>query len=115
MEDWAANTLYNGYEANSPQIEWFWALVRDLTASDRLALLAFVTGSSAVPAAGFARLPGLGREQKFSIMRLEDSALLPRASTCFNLLKLPAYATREILEQKLLIVLRYGVSGFTFS
>ena len=50
-----------------------------------------------------------------SAAELGRAQLLPTASACFNLLKLPAYARFEVLEQKLLTAIRHGAEGFVFS
>ncbi|VDN16196.1 unnamed protein product [Dibothriocephalus latus] len=50
----------------------------------------------------------------FGSRRGEEQARLPSASTCFNLLKLPNYASRSVLRDKL----RYAInsnSGFELS
>jgi len=41
--------------------------------------------------------------------------MLPTASTCFNLLKIPAYTSKRHLTNKLLTAIRHGSQGFTFS
>jgi ubiquitin-protein ligase E3 B len=41
----------------------------------------------------------------------KSKASLPSASTCYNLLKLPAYATRAVLKEKLLHAIASG-TGF---
>jgi hypothetical protein len=45
----------------------------------------------------------------------ERSLLLPTASACFNMLKLPAYPRFEVLEKKLLMAVRCGAEGFVFA
>jgi ubiquitin-protein ligase E3 A len=59
-------------------------------------LLLFSTGSDRVPIRGLGSLP-------FTIQKHgPDSERLPSASTCFNILLLPNYSTKEKLQQKLL-------------
>jgi hypothetical protein len=43
-----------------------------------------------------------------------DTMRLPTASTCFNLLKLPVYATRARLQERLLYAIRAN-AGFELS
>jgi hypothetical protein len=43
-----------------------------------------------------------------------DTDRLPSASTCFNLLKLPAYKTKKRLKERLLYAIRSG-AGFELS
>ena len=44
----------------------------------------------------------------------EHDTRLPTASTCFNVLKLPAYSSRQIMNGKLLAAVRSN-SGFELS
>jgi len=37
------------------------------------------------------------------------------ASTCFNMLKLTSYSSEKQLKDKLLIAIRHGAEGFSFS
>lgn len=47
-------------------------------------------------------------------MGRKETARLPTASTCFNLLKLPNYKSRKSLKEKLLYAIRSG-TGFELS
>lgn len=119
VTDWEAHTEYSaGYTAQSPQVQWFWHAVKSqLNAEEVAMLLQFVTGSGRVPLGGFAKLRGLGALQKFGIAQvvLEKPNQLPTASTCFNLLKLPAYENEEQLLRCLTIAVHCGASGFVFN
>ena len=143
VDDWQRNTAYRQYRATDPQIVWFWRVVRALEQAERALLLKFCTGSSHVPAGGFATLFGLNGPTRFTIARVqahtgraeegemaaastsvpaghrnpeyEKNLLLPTASACFNMLKLPSYNRFELLEEKLLTAVRHGAEGFAFS
>ncbi|XP_065067816.1 E3 ubiquitin-protein ligase HACE1-like [Rhopilema esculentum] len=117
FEDWKNNTLYQaGYDAESQQVKWFWETVEDFDQQERSLLLQFVTGSSRVPWGGFASLIGASGPQKFTISSTASlDNVLPSASTCFNLLKLPEYSSKEDLVEKLKTALKHGVSGFEFA
>eukprot|EP01027_Heterolobosea_sp_BB2_P017157 GEZU01024334.1.p1 GENE.GEZU01024334.1~~GEZU01024334.1.p1 ORF type:complete len:332 (+),score=118.30 GEZU01024334.1:184-1179(+) len=102
--DWKNNTSYERnppLEEDKQVIEWFWEIVRDeLNDEQRRALMAFTTGSPAVPFGGFANLS----PNKFTICVLTYNKVgLPMASTCYNRLKLRRYATRDELKTKLLM------------
>ena len=43
------------------------------------------------------------------------SGQIPMASTCFNMLKLTSYSSEKHLKDKLLIAIRHGAEGFSFS
>ena len=67
IDDWKANTVYQGYTSSSPQIQWFWRAVRSLNQEEKAKLLQFCTATSKVPLEGFASLQGMRGTQKFSI------------------------------------------------
>ena len=129
VDEWRANTIYEGgYDADSPQVRWLWRLVGKFTPEERTLLLKFVTGSSRMPAGGFAQLQGMNGVRLFEVMRVAagwtegggggggggGSYALPTASTCFNTLRLPAYPSYDVLEQQVTTALRHGVEGFAF-
>jgi hypothetical protein len=112
--DWRANTHYSGYKADSAAVGLFWDVVDEMTSKERKQLLQFATGSTRVPTGGFAQLRGSNGIQLFTLS--EDAAVpaterLPTASTCFNLLKLPPYPTKQTMHQKLILALRLGGEG----
>ncbi|XP_062601768.1 E3 ubiquitin-protein ligase HACE1-like [Saccostrea cucullata] len=116
VEDWRKYTEYSGYDENSPQIQWFWEVVEELGQQDRVLLLQFTTGSSRVPFGGFSRLGGGGGPQKFTISHITyQPQLLPTASTCINLLKLPEYSTKSELKERLMVALQCGSQGYTMA
>jgi E3 ubiquitin-protein ligase HACE1 len=106
--DWRAHTEYSGFAATDDVVAWFWSLVDEMPTAERAKLLAFSTGSARVPATGFANLMGYnGARTRFKIERLDGSAQrLPVAQTCFNTLKLAAYPSKRMLEEKLLVAMQ---------
>ena len=118
VADWKRSTQYTGgfTEAYSTVL-WFWKVVKTMSAQQRAEMLHFVIGSSRAPATGFAQLMGYGgNQQRFTLQPVAGQALpgrfrLPTASTCFNTLRLPTYATMEELKQKLLLAVG-GARGF---
>ncbi|XP_066926348.1 E3 ubiquitin-protein ligase HACE1-like [Clytia hemisphaerica] len=118
VEDWKKHTTYQaGFDHDDQTIKWFWEVVEDVfTKEEQVELLQFVTGTSRVPWGGFANLAGATGSQQFTICRTEGKQdLLPTASTCFNMLKLPDYETKEILEKKIRIAITCGGQGFEFT
>jgi ubiquitin-protein ligase E3 C len=110
VDDLRQNCHVTGYTAESKTIEMFWRFAEsDMTASDRVALLNFVTSSPRAPLMGFRAL-----KPQFGIQRVPDPNRLPTASTCVNLLKLPDYQDYNTLKEKLLLAIR-AKSGFDFS
>ena len=102
--EWEAHARYERCTEHTAQMRWLWAAVGGMTPQRRRQLLAFVTGSSALPAGGFAVLRGFnGAPHAFTVRLVptEGDERLPRASTCFNILHLPAYSTPAVLEARL--------------
>ena len=72
-------------------------------------LLMFVTSCPRSPLLGFASM-----EPKFCISRMDcehANDKLPTASTCFNILRLPAYTSEKVLYEKLMYAINAN-AGF---
>jgi len=108
LEDLRQNTRYNGYFSGDLVISRFWAVMGQLSESDRAAVVRFVTACERPPCLGWAAL-----QPPFTIQRVDcsDDTRLPTASTCFNVLKLPTYSSQHVLKDKLLLAVR-GATGF---
>jgi E3 ubiquitin-protein ligase HERC4 len=76
------------------QIRWFWEVFHDLSLEDKKSFLLFLTGSDRIPIQGMKAI-------KILIQPTTDNKFLPVAHTCFNLLDLPRYQTKEKLKYKL--------------
>ncbi|CAH0605431.1 unnamed protein product [Chrysodeixis includens] len=85
----------NGYTSTDPQIRWFWETFHELSLEDKKKFLLFLTGSDRVPIQGM-------RDIKIRIQAVADDRYFPVAHTCFNLLDLPRYKTKERLKYHLL-------------
>ncbi|CEI69817.1 putative E3 ubiquitin-protein ligase mug30 [Fusarium venenatum] len=81
-------------------IDWFWETFQEATSQDQRKLLSFITGSDRIPATGAAVLP-----IKISCLG-EDEGRYPIARTCFNMLSLSRYASKERLEKMLWTAVR---------
>lgn len=109
LDDMQRHTVLHGYEAASPTMVSFWSVLRSLPADDVRNLLRFITSCPRPPLLGFAYLkPNLG------IQIVTDTTRLPSASTCMNLLKLPAYEDEATLRDRLAIAIRSNM-GFGLS
>lgn len=110
VEDLRQHTRYaGGYGAASGTVRDFWSVVRAFSERDKAALLRFVTSSDRSPPLGFSALNPSFTIQKPSSTVGTDA--LPTASTCFNVLVLPPYASAAALKQKLLLAIHSG-TGF---
>lgn len=113
--DWKKHTEYKQCTAEDDVIKWFWNIVTPLKEEEKALLMKFSTGSPCVPLGGFAALTGLSGPTKFTISKIEGLNKIPMASTCFNMLKLTSYSSEKHLKDKLLIAIRHGAEGFSFS
>ncbi|XP_050296568.1 ubiquitin-protein ligase E3A isoform X2 [Anthonomus grandis grandis] len=100
------STEYDGgYTNDSQVIKDFWSVVHALSTEDKRKLLQFTTGSDRVPIGGLSRL-------KLVIAKNgQDSDRLPTAHTCFNVLLLPEYSSKEKLKDRLVKAINYS-KGF---
>jgi E3 ubiquitin-protein ligase NEDD4 len=117
VDDWQSNTFYVGMFATGEEetVQWFWEIVRDEYDIEMKArLLQFVTGTSGVPPGGFAFLKG-GDDtpRKFTIQGVDVTTLIyPKAHTCFNVLDLPNYSTKDELRRRLTFSITTSYVGF---
>lgn len=81
--------------ATQPVLKWFWESFEQATPQLQRRLLSFITGSDRIPATGAASL----------IIRInclgDDDGRFPSARTCFNMLSLYQFKTKERLEKSL--------------
>ncbi|KAJ1966594.1 hypothetical protein IWQ62_002370 [Dispira parvispora] len=93
-------TLYDGgFTAKSRVIRYFWEVVHAFTDEQKKRLLFFTTGSDRVP------IGGLGKLQFVIAKNGVNSDRLPTSHTCFNVLLLCEYNTKEKLRNRLLTAL----------
>ncbi|PKI84585.1 hypothetical protein MVES_001753 [Malassezia vespertilionis] len=101
LDNLREHTLYGGFHEKDLAITFFWEALASLDQDSRRAFLRFVTSSPNPPLRGFVEL-----NPKFAIRNAgDDVSRLPTASTCVNLLKLPAYTSKEQALEKL----RYAI------
>lgn len=81
--------------ATEPVIQWFWQSFEKAQIQDQRKLLSFITGSDRIPAMGATNL----------IIKLsclgDDNTKFPIARTCFNMLSLWRYSSKQKLETML--------------
>jgi len=86
----------NGFSKDHPVIKNFWEVVHSLEMEQKKKLLFFATGSDRSP------IGGLGQLNFVITKHGPDSDRLPSAHTCFNILLLPEYSSKEKLQERLL-------------
>ncbi|CAL1546585.1 unnamed protein product [Lymnaea stagnalis] len=111
LVDMRQHTKYSGeYTDDHPVIQTFWSVVNEFTDKQKRQLLKFVTSCSRPPLLGFRDL-----YPAFCIHSAgAEIDRLPTASTCMNLLKLPAFQDSNTMKTKLLYAIESG-SGFELS
>ncbi|CAI8030927.1 Ubiquitin-protein ligase E3B [Geodia barretti] len=134
VEDLRKYTHYaGGYHANHKVILWLWDVLKNhFNADDRGNFLKFVTSCSRPPLLGFKHLHppftircvqmthSEDRDESVTGMikgffkRHQQPHRLPSSSTCFNLLKLPNYTSRNMLKEKLMYAIKANC-GFELS
>ncbi|XP_019887375.1 probable E3 ubiquitin-protein ligase HERC4 isoform X1 [Ooceraea biroi] len=100
------NTTYkDDYFKEHPTIVLFWQVFHELPLEEKKKFLLFLTGTDRIPIQGMKVI-------KITIQPMSDERFLPAAHTCFNLLDLPRYKTRERLKYKLLQAIQHN-EGFS--
>ena len=119
VRDWRSNSEYAGeYEkkgAAHKNVKMFWEVVEEeFSVEQRARLLQFTTGTSGVPAAGFAMLQGNdGNIRKFTVNSItKQASIFPRAHTCFNRIDLPLYENKKELKKYLTLAVSMECTGF---
>ncbi|KAL3150237.1 hypothetical protein ABBQ32_000095 [Trebouxia sp. C0010 RCD-2024] len=94
-----------GFSAEHPTIVAFWEVVMALSFEQKKSFLRFCTGCDRAPVEGLAAL-------KLTIQRGgPDTDRLPTSHTCFNVLLLPEYASKEKLRNRVLTAIE-NAQGF---
>ncbi|KAE8630832.1 hypothetical protein XENTR_v10000981 [Xenopus tropicalis] len=90
------NAIYKGdYSTAHPTVRMFWETFHDFPLEKKKKFLLFLTGSDRIPIYGMSSLRIIIQ----SISSGEDH--LPVAHTCYNLLDLPKYSSKETLRRRL--------------
>ena len=94
-----------GYTTEYPTVRNFWSVIHSFSLTDKKKFLAFVTGCDRAPVGGLSKLPLLIQRSG------PDSNRLPSSHTCFNVLLLPDYRSREKLRERLTMAIQ-DTQGF---
>ncbi|XP_033108353.1 probable E3 ubiquitin-protein ligase HERC4 isoform X2 [Anneissia japonica] len=93
------------YHKNNETIRFFWEVFHELTIEQKRKFLVFLTGSDRIPVRGMSQV-------KMIIQPVFGSTdFLPVAHTCFNLLDLPMYESKEKMREKFLMAVE-NAQGF---
>lgn len=124
------NAGVGGFGADHDVVKWFWEVADELSEKDKKRLLFFATGSDRVP------LRGLG-SLRFVLHRMQTTPdhlpvvrgppprtrpaptppltappAAPQAHTCYNIVELPEYRSKDELRERLMKALDYAETGF---
>ncbi|XP_068124271.1 ubiquitin-protein ligase E3A isoform X1 [Hyperolius riggenbachi] len=94
-----------GYTRESQIIREFWEIVHAFTDEQKRLFLQFTTGTDRAP------VGGLGKLKMIIAKNGPDTDRLPTSHTCFNVLLLPEYSSKEKLKERLLKAITYA-KGF---
>jgi len=101
-------TRYIGWEASHKSVKDFWSIVKRYDFEQKKKLLEFVTASDRVPVGGM-------RNLNFTLQRNGvDDVHLPTSYTCFGILLMPEYSTKEVMKEKMAMALENS-KGFGFA
>uniref|UniRef100_A0A8C9W0H7 Ubiquitin-protein ligase E3A n=1 Tax=Scleropages formosus TaxID=113540 RepID=A0A8C9W0H7_SCLFO len=94
-----------GYNRDSRIIRDFWETVHSFGEEQKRLFLQFTTGTDRAP------VGGLGKLKMIIAKNGPDTDRLPTSHTCFNVLLLPEYSSKEKLRERLLKAITYA-KGF---
>jgi HECT-domain (ubiquitin-transferase) len=102
----AAAKYDGGFDAASEAVVWFWDILHSLPLEQKREFLRFTSGSDRAPVGGLGKL-------SICIQRAgPDTDRLPTSHTCFNILLLPEYASREKMAERLVTAITNSSAGF---
>ncbi|TDH16305.1 hypothetical protein EPR50_G00018530 [Perca flavescens] len=95
-EEMEKNAVYKGeYTATHPTVRLFWEVFHEFPLEKKKQFLLFLTGSDRIPIHGMESLRIIIQSTT------AEEHYLPVAHTCYNLLDMPRYQTKEILCRRL--------------
>lgn len=101
-------TNYVGWSPSHRTVREFWSIVKRYSLDQKRKLLEFTTASDRVPVGGMKNL-------QFTLQRNGvDDDHLPTSYTCYGILLLPEYSSKEVLREKLAMALENS-KGFGFA
>ena len=106
VNDLKQNCVYTDYHEKSVTIKYFWEILDEFSAQQKIQFLLYVTSCSRPPTLGFGSM-----KPKLCISRDENTNHLPTANTCMNVFRLPDYKDKETMRKKILYAI-YSKAGF---
>lgn len=96
-EEMEKNATYKGeFSASHPTVKMFWEVFHEFPLEKKKQFLLFLTGSDRIPIHGMASLRIVIQSTA------AEEHYLPVAHTCYNMLDMPCYQTKETLRHRLM-------------
>jgi E3 ubiquitin-protein ligase TRIP12 len=109
----ASVEISHGYTQNSEQIKMLFEIVAEFSNAERSLFVKFITGAERLPIGGLGALqPRLTVARRINEAGDNSDEALPSVMTYTNYLKLPAYSSKRIMREKLLLAIHEGQEGF---
>jgi hypothetical protein len=98
-------TIYEFVQPTAPHVQWLWEVLAEESPATREAFVNFVTARSRLP-------PGvqLKIEMPTGQQRSQPDKFMPQSATCFSVLKLPPYTSKEVLRTRLLYAIHHAAT-----
>jgi len=117
MKDLEENIRFGyGYEGKQPQKQMLFEVILELDKERQSKLFKFITGCERLPIGGLSALqPRIIVARRISEDYQSPDETLPTAATCTNYFKLPAYSSKKIMKERLVLAITEGQEGFLLS
>ena len=103
IDEFKANTTYEGFDQGDINIKWFWEWFESTTENERIKYLKFVSGRSRLP-----KSENIIKYRHIISKAVHDEKNgFPKSMTCFFKLNLPQYDSKEMLVKKMKYAIIY--------
>lgn len=103
IEAFANNTVYeHGLTPETPVVQYFWQVLKELPHDQQTQFVQFALARSRLPVSPRWPVPFRIHPMKRHEVADEDPFCIT-VSTCFNTMTLPAYSSKQVLKEKLLL------------
>jgi E3 ubiquitin-protein ligase TRIP12 len=102
--------ISHGFTSDSPEIRMLFEVLSELSLEEQRLVVQFITGYAQLPIGGLAAL-----QPKLTVARRdgdEPDRELPSVMTCKNYFKMPAYSSKKIMRERILMAISEGQGSF---
>jgi hypothetical protein len=117
MADLERNIIFgHGYAEKAPQRKMLLEVIVEMDPDVQAKFFRFITGCERLPVGGLAALqPRIAVAKRISEDNRTPDETLPTAATCANYFKLPAYSSKVVLKERIMLAISEGQEGFLLS